>query len=137
MLLPESIIRPPVDTFHPLITATEESTLINAGKFTVGLAMRCCMRQTSSSTQCTQRDIIQTWRIDCMWFAPTVCAQRDFISHTASLLHSLYLLFAEAPLPIPFCKREKRRRAPVQSFSLSTSTIHLIYMIGIIDLVTT
>lgn len=53
----------------------------------------------------------------------------------ASLLYSLYLLFA--PLPIPSAGRKDKSVALMQSFSLSTPTIHLIYMIGIIDLVTT
>ena len=59
-----------------------------------------------------------------MWFAPT--AMTVFISHAASLLCSLYLLFAEAPLPIPSAGRKKKKKdkhvAPMQSFS--PSNIH-------------
>ena len=66
--------------------------------------------------------------------AMTVCTERLI---TQSVLDILSLsTFAETPLPI-LCRAKEKGAAATQSFSINTSTIHLIYMIGFIDLVTT
>lgn len=83
----------------------------------------------------------QTWWIDYMWFVPTamtVCTQRD-LSHTERPCCTPFIYFLQRHhflfLMCGGCWG--KRVTPLQSFSLSTFTIHLIYMIRIIDVVTT